>query len=331
MRRSWWIIALLAAVLVGTPGVKGDPPPKQRTKPEVVADVRQWVDRLTEGQLLRLPDRNTDEFRSVLSRLAEYADGPRDHVNDYLRSAGYPVDDQNAAWRDLAPATKIALAAKQAYVKSERDGQLFGALLARRLAADHPALARAPGVDQFLRVQIREGERPQFSTERTAAELARTPLPPGISAESIIQLASYVSSAGAVTEADLARMTPLSPAQQLEIIVSARNGRELVTALLNRSAQEFSSRYVDRDANLATSRLFAEWMKAATESYPALRTRDGVLAWVDLPAMPRPSDGGLDRPGGGGGGGGFTPRTRSGIPPTPKDGGTGRPGVGLEP
>ena len=95
MKRSWMLAGVLASLLWPIAASAQDVK-NQKPKTEALDAAKLWSERLTEHQLLMLPNRNTDAFKNALNGLALYADGPRDHVDDYLKAAGYPVDAQNS-------------------------------------------------------------------------------------------------------------------------------------------------------------------------------------------------------------------------------------------
>ncbi|MDY3558397.1 hypothetical protein R5W23_005490 [Gemmata sp. JC673] len=331
--RMWKLVAALFALATWTGPVSADPPKPEKSRTEVLPVAEKWGNGLTEEQLLTIPDRDTDRFKAALGKLAFYADGPRDHADEFLKAVGYPVDEQGPAWKQLSPATKIALAAKQAYVKSERDGQLFGALLQKQLAMSYPSLKREPELAPFRNAKLDLTEKPQFTTNLTTKELSATKLPAEI-AKAVIHLASYVSSAGAVTDADLARMTPLEPSKQLEILVAAKNSRELLETLLEKSHLEFASHYEAKEAELLTKQVFTKWMKSVSDCYPALKKEKELVAWLgplDPPSDAKGEPGGGGKPDApkGGGGPSYDPKSKSGIPRSKDPGAPGtRPGFG---
>lgn len=308
LNRLLVVAALLFPIAAqGQENVKRDPN-AVKSKHTYVIDADKWASTLTEKQLLSLPKADTKPFSNALEILASYADGPRDHVDEYLKAVGYPVDEQGSAWRNFSPATKIALAAKQAYTKSERDGNLFGALLARRLSMEHPAFKTNSDVAPFLEFEVDAAAKPQFHMKASTATLAQLP---ESYAKAILHIASYVSSGGAVTDADLARMTPLAAVEQVEILAKSKTSHDALTTLMQRSHEEFQKLYKGVDGELMSQQLLGKWTKAVVDTYPAAGKETALTPWkfkgdsppggaavasTDTPTRP------------GGGGGAFTPR-----------------------
>ncbi len=247
---------------------------RAENKPAVLESSRTWSQELTADQLAVGTPVNSEVFRKI----AGYIDGPRENVNDYLKDAGYPADAKatQPTWNQLPPATKLTLASKEAFDVSERNGATFLALLSRRLAQDYPAITKEPELaDLLTRAVVRE-TTVTFSTKT----IVNLPKVPEWAAKPIIALTAYVENPGAVSVADLARLTPLSPIEQVEILARAKNNRIALQELFASSAELYSRQSESKqNAELAIRQCLASWVRVTADAYPTVKLDSTLAPW----------------------------------------------------